>query len=220
MVLYEQPRYKALNNGVETLSNRELIAILLRCGNRHKSALELADEILGKVENMGEVGALTREDLIKIEGIKEAKALVLLASFEIGKRIAFSKVRKKIAIHSPDDIMQWLSQEVGFLKQEMFMVLFLNQQNQIESFEKMFIGTLTNAAVHPREIFKKALQKGCAKILCIHNHPSGDTTPSQDDIDLTSAIHECALIVSIPLVDHIIVGKNTYTSFRQKHLLD
>ena len=190
----ERPREKALQHGIAALSNRELLALVLRSGTRSMSALELADEVLRHWSSMGDLGKANMQELMGLSGIKEAKAISLLAAFELGRRIAFEQ-------------------------QEHFLVLFLNQKNQLISSRVMFVGTLTNASVHPREIFREAMQLGCAKILCVHNHPSGDPQPSSADISLTRSIEECGVMTAIPLMDHIIVSRNTYFSFAQKGLL-
>lgn len=216
----ERPREHAMQVGIHALNNRELVALLLRSGTRKKSALEVADEVLKTYENLGELGVSTLYSLMQIDGIKEAKALELQAAFELGRRIAFEEVKRVEELHCPEDIANWLCQQIGFERQENFIVLFLNQKNQVESFQTMFTGTMTSASVHPREIFKAALAKGCAKILCVHNHPSGDPTPSEADIEITNAIEECSRLTHIPLVDHVIVAKNSFLSFRQKHLID
>ena len=119
-----------------------------------------------------------------------------------------------------EDVVEWLRQEIGYQKQEHFLVVFLNQKNQVICYRTMFIGTLTNASVHPREIYQEAIRLGCARILCAHNHPSGDPTPSQADIELTMRIEESGHMVAIPLMDHVIIARNSYISFRQKHLID
>ena len=206
----ERPREKALQHGIAALSNRELLALVLRSGTRSMSALELADEVLRHWSSMGDLG---------LSGIKEAKAISLLAAFELGRRIAFDEVLHAPGIHHPQDILEWVNQQIGFEQQEHFLVLFLNQKNQLISSRVMFVGTLTNASVHPREIFREAMQLGCAKILCVHNHPSGDPQPSSADISLTRSIEECGVMTAIPLMDHIIVSRNTYFSFAQKGLL-
>ncbi|WP_416328382.1 RadC family protein [[Clostridium] innocuum] len=159
------------------------------------------------------------QELMGLSGIKEAKAISLLAAFELGRRIAFDEVLHAPGIHHPQDILEWVNQQIGFEQQEHFLVLFLNQKNQLISSRVMFVGTLTNASVHPREIFREAMQLGCAKILCVHNHPSGDPQPSSADISLTRSIEECGVMTAIPLMDHIIVSRNTYFSFAQKGLL-
>lgn len=216
----ERPREKALLNGIKSLSNRELIALLLRSGTREKSALEVADELLCTFETMGDLGSSSIHDVMHIKGIKEAKAVELLAAFEIGKRIALDDIQEKVQIGKPEDVVDWLQQEIGFCNQECFYVIFLNQKNQIQSYKQMFTGTLTNASVHPREIFKEAMRLGCARIMVAHNHPSGDPTPSNADIELTNHIVESGKMVAIPLMDHIIVARNAYISFRQMRLID
>lgn len=216
----ERPREHALQDGIDALSNRELIAMLLRSGTRKRSALEVADDLLTRMSDLGELGVADLSELMKVDGIKTAKALELQAAFELGRRIAFTNVKQKEDINSPKDIVAWLYQQIGFEKQEHFMVLFLNHQNRVESYKTMFKGTMTSASVHPREIYKEALAKGCAKIICVHNHPSGNTEPSEADIMITRAIEECGRLTCIPLMDHIIVSKNSYMSFRQNQLID
>lgn len=218
--IQERPREKALEKGIEVLSNRELIAILLRTGTKEISALELADEILHNFDNLGELGKASIHDIMSIKGVKSAKAIELQAGFEIGRRIAFEKVKESMSIEQPEDVFDWLNQLIGYEKQEHFLVLFLNQKNKVITYKDLFIGTMTNASVHPREIFREAMHLQCAKILCVHNHPSGDCEPSNADIELTHNIVECGKMTAIPLLDHIIVGKNSYISFRQKHLIE
>ena len=167
---------------------------------------------------MGDLGKANMQELMGLSGIKEAKAISLLAAFELGRRIAFDEVLHAPGIHHPQDILEWVNQQIGFEQQEHFLVLFLNQKNQLIS-SRVIVGTLTNASVHPREIFREAMQLGCAKILCVHNHPSGDPQPSSADISLTRSIEECGVMTAIPLMDHIIVSRNTYFSFAQKGLL-
>lgn len=216
----ERPREKALDQGVQSLSNRELIAILIRSGTKQWSALEVADKILNASNGLGALSVMPLEQLMQIDGIKSAKGLSLLAAFELGRRIAFDKIRQGISIEKPQDLVEWLNMQIGFKQQEHFIVLFLNQKNQILCYRTLFKGTLTNASVHPREIFQEAMRVGCARIICVHNHPSGDASPSDADIAITQSIVESGHLVSIPLMDHIIVSKNTYKSFRQMQLID
>ena len=215
----ERPGEKALQHGIAALSNRELLALVLRSGTRSMSALELADEVMKKWNTMGDLGKANMQELMGLSGIKEAKAISLSAAFELGRRIAFDDVLHAPGIHHPRDILEWINQQIGYEQQEHFLVLFLNQKNQLIASRVMFVGTLTNARVHPREIFKEAMQLGCAKILCEHNHPSGDPQPSSADISLTKSIEECGVMTAIPLIDHIIVSRNTYFSFAQKGML-
>lgn len=218
--LQERPREKALQYGVEHLSNRELIALILRSGTKRYNALELADQVLALRSTLGEVSILNQQEFITIPGINKIKAIELCAVFELGKRVTRDQMINKVCIKQPQDIVDWLNQEIGFMQQEHFMVLFLNQKNQLITFKTMFIGTLTQANVHPREVYKEAMQQGCARIICVHNHPSGDPTPSKADIALTDVLVETGKMIGIPLMDHIIVAFNNYISFRQKRLID
>lgn len=215
----ERPREKVLQYGISVLSNRELLAIILRSGTRSLSALDLADRLLNGWETMGDLGKAGLQELMMFPGIKETKAITLQASFELGRRIAYDEVRHSQSITHPEDIMNWINQLIGYENKEHFLILFLNQKNQLVKSNIMFVGTLTNASVHPREIFKEAMQIGCAKIICVHNHPSGDPTPSSADVHLTKSIMECGKVTAIPLIDHIIVSRNSYFSFAQEGLM-
>lgn len=216
MQLHQRPREKALMHGIEALSNRELIALLLRNGTRSQSVLELADEVLNRYSSLGSLGQASLTELMEIDGIKQAKAIELQAAFALGKRIAFDVLKESEAISSPQKLSEWLMQQIGFQQQEHFLVVFLNQRNQILAYKTLFVGTLTSANVHPREIFKEAMRIGCAKIICAHNHPSGNHQVSDADITITQQIMECGQLVSIPLLDHIVVGGNRYVSLREE----
>lgn len=220
MMADERPREKAYQEGVGALSNRELVALLLRSGTKDKNVLELADEVLLLKETLGELGVCGMQELIQIKGIKSAKALELCAAFELGRRIAFDKIKQQVTVEHPLHVVEWLNQQIGFLEQECFVVLFLNQKNRIMSWKTMFVGTLTQASVHPREIYREAMRIGCAKIMCAHNHPSGDCEPSAADIELTKAIEACGKMISIPLLDHLIIARNDYCSLREMFIID
>lgn len=216
----ERPREKAFNKGIDSLSNRELIALLLRSGTKEKSVLELADELLHLKSSLGELSGCQIHDLMSIKGIKKAKAIELCAAFELSRRIGFDKVKDEDFIEHPRHVVKWLHQQIAYREQECFIVLFLNQKNQIIKWKTMFIGTLTNAAVHPREIYREAMRIGCARIMCAHNHPSGDCTPSNADIEITKAIEACGNMISIPLLDHLIISRNNYCSLREMMIMD
>ena len=221
MVMDERPREKAWNEGVDMLSNRELLALLLRSGTKEKNVLELADEILHLKNSLGELSGSAISELMKVKGIKKAKAIELCAAFELSRRISFDKLKNEVlSIEHPSQVVKWLHQQIAYLNQECFIVLFLNQKNHIIKWKKMFVGTLTNAAVHPREIFKEAMAIGCVRIMCAHNHPSGDCTPSDADIEITKAIEACGKMISIPLLDHLIISRNDYCSLREMFLID
>lgn len=220
MMVDERPREKAWSLGIDALSNRELIALLLRSGTKDKNVLELADELLHLKSSLGELSGCQMHDLMRVKGIKKVKAIELCAAFELSRRILFDQIKDEDPIEHPSQVVQWLHQQIGYEGQECFIVLFLNQKNHIIKWKKMFIGTLTNAAVHPREIYREAMRIGCARIMCAHNHPSGDCTPSNADIELTKAIDACGKMISIPLLDHIIISRNNYCSFREMFIID
>lgn len=220
MEIENRPREKAIAFGITALKNEELLAILLRTGTKEKSAIELGKEVLSLSEHLSMLTGLSIEDLMKIKGIKAAKALQLIACFELSRRMSFEKIEECISIEHPQHLVDWLNKEIGSLAQEHFLVIFLDNRNRIRSYETLFKGTLNSSVVHPREVFKKALTKGCASIICVHNHPSGDCEPSEADIQLTKCIAETGKLVGIPLLDHLIVGGNNYVSLRQKLLFD
>ncbi len=220
MTAKERPREKAIQYGVSTLSNRELIAILLRSGSKQQSALELADELLNVYGGLGELSNASMAGLMEKKGIKEVKAIQLLACFELSKRITREQMPETFNIDHPKKVLDWLNQHIGFCRQEHFLVLFLNIKNSILGCKALYIGTTSGAKVEPKEVFQEAIQRGCQRIICVHNHPSGDVTPSHADIMVTRSLQTIGNMVGIELLDHIIVGKNNYTSLRENVLLD
>lgn len=220
MTVNERPREKAIKNGIHSLSNRELLAIILRSGTKSKSALELGEVLLQKFHTYSNMSIASYHDFKKINGIKEAKALQLLAAFEINRRLALEQMQESRLMNHPREFVNWLNQEIGNQMQEHFLVVFLDTKNIMIEYKTIFIGTINMSLIHPREIYKEALHIGCTKIICVHNHPSGDVTPSKEDILMTQRLREVGEIVGIPLLDHIIVGKNKYLSFREKLLID
>ncbi len=220
MIAKERPREKAIQYGVSTLSNRELLAILLRSGSKQQSALELADDLLNIHGGLGNLSNASIAQLIRVKGIKEVKAIQLLACFELSKRITREQLPKTFNIDHPKKVLDWLNQQIGFCHQEHFLVLFLNIKNTILSYKILYIGTSSGAKIEPKEVFQEAIQRRCQRIICVHNHPSGDVTPSHADIMVTKSLQAIGNMVGIELLDHIIVGKNNYTSLRKNVLLD
>ncbi len=154
-----------------------------------------------------------------IDGIGESKAIQILASIELGKRIAKAKHQKFAAILSPSDCVSYLSAEMKHLTQEHFVVLFLDTKNFIIGKKTIFIGSLNKAIVHPREVFKEAIKRSSAAVICAHNHPSGDPTPSQQDIQLTHRLYEAGELIGIKVLDHLIIGDDQFTSLKEKGYL-
>lgn len=212
----DRPRERLIRQGSQSLSNQELLAILLRTGTKEESVLSLANRILMNFEKLHALKHATIEEIIAIKGIGEAKAVHLLAAIELGKRLAQKEMDTRFTIRSPDDAAHFLMPEMSPLQQEHFVVLFLNVKNQVLHKQTIFIGSLNASIVHPREIFREAVKRSAASIICAHNHPSGVPTPSPEDIEVTSRLHEAGLIIGIDLIDHIIIGDHQFISLKEK----
>ena len=214
----ERPREKAKKLGIEYLSNEELLALVFRCGSKKLNVIDLAKSIMIEYKNFNNLINCTYEDLIKINGIKEAKALEILAIMEIAKRVQKSKINNLKSIKKPSDIYKEFSILLKEEKQEVFMVIFLNIKSHIIKYEKLFIGGVSSSIVDTHLIFKKAIGYGASKIICLHNHPSGDPTPSNQDILVSKKIDKLGELLEIKVVDHIVIGKNTYFSFKEMEI--
>ena len=216
----ERPREKLLAHGAETLSNSELLAILINHGTKNKSAIELGKEVLeaGK-NNLQELGKLTVKELMKIKGIGEAKAITIAASLELGRRRQATEALEKKTVTSSADIASFLQTKIKDNRREVFGVLYLNRANKINHFEIISEGGITGTVADPRIILKKALEEDAVNIVLAHNHPSGSLKPSRADEDLTRKIKEAAKYFDINVIDHIIVSELGYYSFADEGLL-
>lgn len=212
----DRPRERLIKQGPQSLSNQELIAILLRTGTKSESVLSLANRILNYFEKIHELKHATLEEIVSIKGIGEAKAVQLLAAIELGRRLAQMQVHNRFTIRSPQDAASFLMPEMSSLNQEHFVTLFLNTKNQVIHKQTIFIGSLNSSIVHPREIFREAVKRSAASFICAHNHPSGIATPSPEDIDVTKRIQEAGYIIGIDLIDHIIIGDHQFISLKEK----
>lgn len=215
----ERPREKVILYGVESLSNRELLAILLRTGYQGKSSLELADEVIHTQGGIGQLPNMKLQDWMHFKGIKEAKAIELMTVFELVRRCSFEYAKNVNVITTPQSLVDWLKKELGYLQQEHFLVVFLNVKNHIIGYKTIFIGGLDHANIHPREIFKEAFTRSASKMILVHNHPSQDVIPSSEDHRVTMHLSDVAKIMHIPIVDHIIVSSHSWFSFRKQGLL-
>lgn len=214
----ERPRERALLEGITALSNRELLAIFIRTGTQHASALDLADEVLHKRNDLVSLMNLTLQELMSITGIKEAKAVQLLACFELCKRISEARMRQEYIINDePQVLSEWLMNHIGNAEQEHFVALFLDNRGNMIAHKDIFIGTSSKSFANPREIFMKALSYNSAKIICAHNHPSGNVQPSMSDRKTAQALERAGNLLGIKVVDHLIVSDRSYYSFREHH---
>jgi DNA repair protein RadC len=213
----ERPREKLIQKGLQNLKDEELLAILLRTGREGKNVIELAKQILRKYSKKRLLN-LKYEDLIKIKGINSAKACTILAAAELVKRALKIGEATLPVIRSTKDV---IAQAVYMRdkSREHLMVIFLNARNEMIFKKPMFIGTLNANLVHPREIFAEALKQNAASVILVHNHPSGDPEPSQDDLEITKRIQEAGKIMGIDVLDHVIITKNKAFSFKENKLI-
>lgn len=216
----ERPREKLYKYGAETLSNGELIAVIIRTGYKDMTAVDLAQEILC-IDDRG-LSSLTDktiEELTSIKGVGKCKAAQILACVELGKRLNRWSEDEKVRVNSPGIIADLLVNETKFLKKEHFKVAILDTKNQIVSIENISIGTLNASIVHPRDVFNIAIKKNANSIILIHNHPSGDTTPSSEDVNVTMRLVESGKLLGIKVLDHIILGGTKYLSFKEEGIM-
>lgn len=213
------PREKALTYGVEFLTDIELLAILIRNGTNNKSVLNISKEIIDKIGDITNLNKLTLNELVSIKGIGEIKAIEILSLIQLSKRINEINLKKYIYANNPDIIFTLFKKKYENEKQEIFSVITLNAKNAIINNHTVFIGTLSQSIVHPREIFKKVIVDSASCFICIHNHPSGNPTPSDEDYEITKKIDKLSKVFAIPLLDHIIIGKKNYFSFKQNNII-
>jgi len=211
----ERPRERMMRLGAGALSHAELLAILLRTGSRRESAVHLAQRVLHDCGGLRRFAERNWDELTHISGIGPAKALELKASLELGRRVARSRLPEAIVVSCPQDAADILMEEMRHLREEHFVVLFLSTKNHVIGRETISIGTLNASLVHPREVFRAAIRRNSASILCAHNHPSGDPTPSQEDVQLTRRLRDAGELVGIELLDHIVIGDQRFISLKE-----
>ena len=216
VVKEDQPRERLLLEGASSLSNTELLAILLRTGSKEESVLTLANRILHYFDGLRMLKDATIEEMTSIHGVGVAKASQLIAAFELGRRMVRLEYQNRYSIRNPEDCARYMMEEMRFLQQEHFVCLYLNTKNQVMHRQTVFIGSLNTSIVHPREVFKEAFRRAAASIICLHNHPSADPTPSREDIEGTKRLVECGKIIAIEILDHIIIGDHKFVSLKDK----
>ncbi|RDV22122.1 JAB domain-containing protein [Parageobacillus toebii] len=211
-----RPRERLLSSGPESLADHELLAILLRTGTKEESVLQLAHRLLKHFEGLRLLKDATIEEITSIKGIGTTKAVQILAAIELGRRISRLSYNERYVIRSPEDGAKYVMEDMRFLSQEHFVAIYLNTKNQVIHRKTIFIGSLNASIVHPREVFKEAIKRSAASIICVHNHPSGDPTPSREDIDVTKRLAERGRIIGIELLDHLIIGDQKFVSLKEK----
>ena len=215
----DRPREKLLIKGTEALSNSELIGILIGSGTKTKSAVDVAKEVLNRAkDNLNELGKLSIKELMKIDGIGEARAVTIAAAMELGRRRQATESQKQVVKNSAD-IAHYLQAQLKDKQHEVFAVAFLNRANKINHIEIVSEGGITGTVADPRIILKKALEHNAVNIVLCHNHPSGSLQPSRADEVLTKKIKEAAMLLDMTVVDHIIVSEDGYYSFADEGIL-
>ena len=218
----ERPKEKLMYAGAESLSTSELLALIIRTGNSSKSAVQLAEDVLAySAKELGSLREADVQELTEIDGIGSTKACSIVASLELARRLMGRESDElRISMKNPESVANLLMEDMRGLKQEHLVALLLNAKCEIESRITVSIGELTSTVVHPREVFRPATRKGAAGIILAHNHPSGDPTPSQDDIQSTKRIMEVSKLVGIRLLDHLIIGDGRYISLRNEGYME
>lgn len=212
----ERPRERMLKEGAQSLSNQELIALLLGSGTRYESVLHLSGRVLQHFDGLKLLKEASLKELQDIRGIGEAKAVQLKAAMELGKRIQQFSVEERYTIRSPEDVANYMMEEMRHLTQEHFVCLYLNTKNHVMHKQTIFIGSLNASIVHPREVFKEAFRYSAASVVCLHNHPSGDASPSHEDMEVTKRLVQCGKMLGIDVLDHVIIGDQKFCSLKEK----
>lgn len=216
----DRPRERLMMYGASALSDEELLAIILKTGTKDSSVKELASKLLIKMGNIRNFGSLNYRMLSSISGIGSAKACSLLAIGEIAKRMNQGrKSLNNVSIKNTEIAFQYFKDIFQDKKQECFYCVYLDNKKKVIETKLLFLGTLNQSIVHPREVFKEAYLLSASSLLCIHNHPSGNVEPSKEDIELTKRIASIGIMMGIKLVDHLIIGNNRYFSFLENNLL-
>jgi DNA repair protein RadC len=219
MPLDLRPRERLLKDGAPSLTDAELLAILLRTGTHTSTVLEMATIILTHFNGLRGLVQASVEELSAIKGVGLAKSAQIKAALELGKRVATNASEKRAVIKTPEDAAALVMEEMRHLDREHFRALLLNAKNQVIGHEVISIGTLNSSTVHPRELFKSAIKRSAGAIILIHNHPSGDPSPSREDIEVTRRLVEAGQIIGIEILDHLIIGDNKFSSFKAKGLI-
>jgi DNA repair protein RadC len=216
MPITERPRERLIESGASSLSNEELLAILLRTGRKDLSVLELAKNVLYHLESLEDLKRITVLELLQINGIKIAKATTVVAAIELGKRLSNLQKIEKVSVKSAFDVYHLLYQDLTHLEQEHFICLYLNTKSELIKKETIYIGTINQTLIHPREIFKHAIKLSAAAIIFAHNHPSGDSTPSKADFQATTSLMSSSAIMGIDVIDHIVIGNHEFYSLKDQ----
>ena len=211
----ERPRERMEKYGAEALSTAELLAIVLRVGSRGESALHLAARLLSEFGGLSGIARARIPQLSRLAGMGLAKATQVQAAFELGKRLATSTEGPRAVVSGASEAAALVMEDLRYREQECLAAIFLDVRNQVIQVRVLTMGTLTGSPAHPREVFKEALAQGCASLIVCHNHPSGDPTPSREDIAFTARLVKAAEVMGVPVLDHIVIGAGRFVSLKE-----
>ena len=215
----ERPRERLKQHGANHLSNTELIAILLRTGMQGENVLSLSSRVLTRLEGLAGLGRSTFAELCSQRGLSEAKACQLLAAMELGRRFVSLAPEERAVINSPQDVANLLMAEMTTLEQEHLRVLLLNTKNEVLGIQEIYVGNVNSSVVRPAEVFRPAVRESATSLIIVHNHPSGDPTPSTEDVSITKALVEAGELMGVELLDHVVIGSgNRFVSLNEKRL--
>lgn len=210
----DRPYERLINYGAESLSNEELLSIIIKSGTSKASSKDIATKLLCNIGGLKKLNEINFESLKKYDGIGNVKACVLMATIELSKRINNEIISiKNIKLTSSDLVYKYYKDKLGTKKQEYFYAVYLDNSKRIISDKLLFIGTINYSLVHPREVFKEAYLNGATALICVHNHPSGNAMPSKQDYDITNNLINVGKMLGIKIVDHVIISNNNYYSF-------
>ena len=209
----DRPRERLIKLGVKNISNEDLLSIILKNGTKDTSVKDLAIMILSRVKDIHNLKDIELNTLLDIKGIGKVKAIELISAIELGRRVYLDRDINEVRIKNSMDVYDYFNDLLREKKQEYFYVLYLDNKKKVIDSKLLYIGTINGSTAHPREIFKLAYLNSASFIICVHNHPSGDPTPSKEDTLFTNHLIEIGKLNNIPILDHIVIGKNRYYSF-------
>ncbi len=218
MPAQERPRERLYYQGPAALKEEELVAIILRTGTRDRPVLDLARDILRHYGGLGGLARVSASELLGLNGLGMAKAVELQAALELGRRLAGLHPEARPFVRSPADLANLLIPEMAHLEQEHLRVVLLNTKNQVIAAPEVYVGSLNMSVVRVAELFREAIRQNAAAVIVVHNHPSGDPTPSQEDIQVTRQIAEAGRLLDIDVLDHLVIGQQRYVSLKERGL--
>jgi len=218
MPVGERPRERLERYGAGSLSNAELLAILLRVGVEGESAIGLGTRLLAQFGGLAGLARASLAELRAVRGLGLAKAAQLKAAMELGKRLLLASPEERPQVRSPADVANLLMLEMSFLEQEHMRLVLLDTKNRVLGMPTIYIGSLNTSMIRVGELFREAIRQNCAAIIVVHNHPSGDPTPSPEDVLVTKQIVEAGKLLDIEVLDHLIIGQQRYVSLKERGL--